>query len=374
MKRKGSEHINVHRELIDQCREGNRQAQFAIYKLYYRAMYNTCIRIVGNRGEAEDVMQESFLAAFNKLGSYSGKVSFGAWLKKIVVNKSLDHLRKQKMLFESIDDDHIHPIADQPAGEKEKEAEPDYNLERIRQAIESLPDGYRIVLSLYLLEGYDHDEIAEITGIAPSTARSQYARARKRLAELLKKKLKKMTELKKIIRSNRDAFDRHEPPAGHFERFRNKLAGSRTIHRSFTGSLMRVAALVVLVLGLTYMVHRLTRPAGMQNILAEEQAGMEYIEAERYYSSMIDNRFEQIENMKGFDQEQKQLLLEEIKEMDKVYQGLKKDLEMTRDDERVISAIIAHYQMKLEVMNRIMTKLEQLQDNKKDQENEKMES
>lgn len=186
MSNKRREHINVHQRLIDQCREGSTQAQFEIYKLYYRAMYNTCIRIVRNSGDAEDIMQEAFLSAFNKLDTYSGKVSFGAWLKKIVVNKSLDHLRKQKMLFETIEDK-VRQLPDQPA---EEEHALDYNIDKIRQAIESLPDGFRIVLSLYLLEGYDHDEIAEITGITASTSRSQYARARKKLAALLKKRKK----------------------------------------------------------------------------------------------------------------------------------------------------------------------------------------
>jgi RNA polymerase sigma-70 factor (ECF subfamily) len=179
---------NIHQDLIDRCRKGDREAQFRIYGLYYKAMYNTSLRIVKNPVEAEDVMQESFLSAFEKLGTYSGTVSFGAWLRKIVVNRSLDSIKKQKMFFESLDE--------RVAGEIEAEETvvmdtgedtgEHAGIEKIRDAIMQLPDGFRIVLSLHLLEGYDHEEIGQILGISSSTSRSQYARARQKLAGILK--------------------------------------------------------------------------------------------------------------------------------------------------------------------------------------------
>src|SRR5674476_409697 len=95
--------LNLHQDLIDGCRRGDQKAQFQIYKLYYKAMYNTSLRIVNDTMEAEDIMQESFLAAFEKIESYSGTVSFGAWLKKIVINRSLDALNKKKAVFEDIE-------------------------------------------------------------------------------------------------------------------------------------------------------------------------------------------------------------------------------------------------------------------------------
>ena len=94
---------NIHQELINECKAGNSKAQFEIYKLYYKAMYNTSHRIVNNVQDAEDIMQESFLSAFEKIDSYEGNVSFGSWLKKIAANKSLDHLRKNKFLYTSDD-------------------------------------------------------------------------------------------------------------------------------------------------------------------------------------------------------------------------------------------------------------------------------
>jgi RNA polymerase sigma-70 factor (ECF subfamily) len=170
---------NIHQDLIDGCREGDQKAQFQIYKLYYKAMYNTSLRIVNDRKEAEDIMQESFLSAFEKIDSYSGTVSFGAWLKKIVVNRSLDALGKRKAIFEDIES-YVGIIDDSPE-ETINDEENELKIEKIKMAINELPDGYRIILSLYILEGYDHDEISEILNISSSTSRSQLSRAKSRL-------------------------------------------------------------------------------------------------------------------------------------------------------------------------------------------------
>ncbi len=173
---------DIHEHLIEACKRGERKAQFEVYKLYAKAMYNVAFRILNNSFEAEDIIQESFLKAFQKLNSFSGDVSFGAWLKKIVINASLDTIRKKKLEFENIDDAHFVDIEDEVDEEKSSE----YELKKVGDAILLLSDGYRIVLSLYLLEGYDHDEIAEITGISASTSRSQLARAKKKLLEIIK--------------------------------------------------------------------------------------------------------------------------------------------------------------------------------------------
>ncbi len=172
-------YFNIHQDLIDRCRYGDRESQFGLYKLYYKSMYNTALRIVGNQTDAEDIMQESFLNAFRKIQSYEGKVSFGAWLKKIVINKSLDYLKKQKVRFEEIDE----RLPDEEA-EPELEAR-ETDMPRIREAIMHLPEGYRVVFSLYYLEGYDHDEIAAILKISSGSSRSQLLRAKKKLKSYL---------------------------------------------------------------------------------------------------------------------------------------------------------------------------------------------
>lgn len=183
MKNDQAEGQNIHRDIIEDCKKKDRQAQFRVYKLYYKNMYNLSLRIVNNTQEAEDIMQESFLSAFDNLGSYSGKSSFGAWLKRIVINKSLDALKKNKYDLINLDDN----LAE-PADTSEEDSELiKVEAEKINKGIKLLPDGYRIIMSLYLLEGYDHEEIADILSISSSTSRSQYARAKKKLVEILNK-------------------------------------------------------------------------------------------------------------------------------------------------------------------------------------------
>lgn len=144
-------------------------------------MYNAAYRIVNNEDEAQDVLQEAFISAFHNLDSYRGDSAFGAWLKRIVINKALTQVTKKKM--ERFPDDERWDV---------KEEEPvdifegfPFTVEKVRSAIEALPDGYRTVLSLYLLEGYDHGEIAEIMGITESTSKSQFNRSKKKLKEML---------------------------------------------------------------------------------------------------------------------------------------------------------------------------------------------
>lgn len=181
---------NIHQDLIDGCREGDQKAQFQVYKLYYKAMFNTSLRIVNDDMEAEDVMQEAFLSAFEKINTYSGSVSFGAWLKKIVVNRSLDALGKRKAVFEDLDSHaEIRDDSHEDAAYNEELAT---KVEEVKAAIERLPEGYRVILSLYLIEGYDHDEIAEMLHISSSTSRSQLSRAKQKLVSELKNRKKQV--------------------------------------------------------------------------------------------------------------------------------------------------------------------------------------
>ena len=179
--------FNIHEDLIDKCRRGSRQAQEEIYRLYYRAMYNTCLRILNDRVEAEDVMQDAFLSAFLKLNQYRGEMSFGSWLKRIVVNKAIDSLRAKKMRFEELDEKQEDVSALNFENDLIQEDTEQLVL-KVKEAVQKLPEGYRVVLSLFLFEGYDHEEIAFILGISESTSRSQLARAKKKLADYLMSK------------------------------------------------------------------------------------------------------------------------------------------------------------------------------------------
>ena len=172
---------NIHQDIIDKCREKDREAQFHLYKLYSKSMYNTCLHITGDTAEAEDIIQEAFLSAFNKLDSYNGKVSFGSWLKKIVINRSLDSIKKHKRLvFGEISEDYTE---DETTETTENEA--NISAQHLKYALNELQENYKIIFSLYYLEGYDHDEIAEILKISAGTSRVQLLRAKNKLKTII---------------------------------------------------------------------------------------------------------------------------------------------------------------------------------------------
>jgi RNA polymerase sigma-70 factor (ECF subfamily) len=173
-----------HEELITRCRMGDQHAFKSLYHLYAKAMYNVSYRITGTEEDAKDVLQESFVSAYKNLEYYRGEASFGSWLKRIVINRSINVIRTRRA--DLVPDDGLINAVEEPAPEAYRE---ELTVEKVRAAIMELPDGYRSVLSLYLLEGYDHQEIAEIMRITESTSKSQLNRAKTRLRELLTKKL-----------------------------------------------------------------------------------------------------------------------------------------------------------------------------------------
>jgi RNA polymerase sigma factor (sigma-70 family) len=177
--------LNIHHDLIDRCKHGDQHAHFQVYKLYSKAMYNVGYRITGNEEEAQDVLQEAFTSAFKNLDYYRGDAAFGAWLKRIVINKALTAVQKRK--FDRIPEDESWDIAEPVTDEDHNSG---LTVERVKAAIQQLPDGYRAVLSLYLLEGYDHQEIGEIMNISESTSKSQLNRAKNKLRELLSIRVK----------------------------------------------------------------------------------------------------------------------------------------------------------------------------------------
>lgn len=181
----GSAVANIHKELIDACRHNDSKAQLEIYKLYYKAMYNTSLRIVNDPMEAEDIMQESFLDAFRKIDSYRGESSFGSWLKRIVVNRSIDAVKRNKQVL-SIDESNVD-IPDTNEDEDSVEILT-LRVEEIRKTIHLLPESYRVVLSLFLIEGYDHDEIAQILEISNNLSRIRYFRAKQKLLEYISRR------------------------------------------------------------------------------------------------------------------------------------------------------------------------------------------
>jgi RNA polymerase sigma-70 factor (ECF subfamily) len=173
----------IHSDLVDRCKQGDALGFKALYHQYSKAMYNTALRIVNNTAEAEDVLQEAFMDAFRHIRDFENRSSFGAWLKQIVVNKSVTHLRRKKQDWIDIESAALPEIKEE---ELTDEAEIQFQVNQVLKGIQQLPNGYRTVLSLYLLEGYDHEEISEILGISHSTVRTQYIRAKERLLGILK--------------------------------------------------------------------------------------------------------------------------------------------------------------------------------------------
>ena len=180
-----SVYVDKHYNLVVECKQGSKKACYELYKLYSKAMLNIAFRIVGNIAEAEDVLQESFVDAFNKLKDFRQETTFGLWLKQIVVRKAINLLRKRKMDLVDLEGEQIENIADEETADDD---EVQYKAALIKEAMDELPDGYRVVLSLYLLEGYDHEEIGQVLNISENTSRTQFLRAKRKLVEILKRK------------------------------------------------------------------------------------------------------------------------------------------------------------------------------------------
>ena len=174
--------IELH-PLVEKCKQGDTRSYSELYRQYSRAMFSTCYRLLNNIADAEDILQESFTDAFRHLHNFEYKSSFGAWLKQIVVNKCVNHLRQKKMVLVDLEKSTISHLPDDDPEDEEKIF---LQVAAIKRAVQELPTGYRTVLCLYLLEGYDHDEIADILGVASSTTRTQYKRAKEKLLQILK--------------------------------------------------------------------------------------------------------------------------------------------------------------------------------------------
>ncbi len=177
--------INYTDELVVRCRKGEQRAQMEIYSKYYKAMYNTALRIVNDTAEAEDVMQEAFIKAFLKLHTFEGKSTFGAWLKKIVVNLSINSFNK-KSKFEKVSyNDQFKNELTEDEGIDLGENNANSQVQQILKAMKELKENYRIILSLHLIEGYDHDEICDVLEITPANCRTTISRAKESLRNKL---------------------------------------------------------------------------------------------------------------------------------------------------------------------------------------------
>ena len=179
-------HKNEHTDaLLQLCLEGKQTAQLEIYNRYYKAMYNTALRIVKHTAEAEDVMQESFLNAFMKLHTFKGEVTFGAWLKRIVVNNSIYHYRKQQRMQTSDIEDVLYKVEDNDGVVLDQSGYTELKAQKVMETMKSLKDNYRVSLTLHLIEGYDYEEISDIMNISYANCRTTISRAKESLRKRL---------------------------------------------------------------------------------------------------------------------------------------------------------------------------------------------
>ena len=175
---------HIHQPLVERAAKGDSRAQTDLYQLYSRAMYNTAYRMIENPTLAEDVMQEAFIQAFQALGKFNFDSTFGYWLKKIVINRSLNELRKEKTIHEK-EGEYREEMENEYVKEENDSWADAYSMKDIKNAVEALAPNHKMVFQLYMIEGYDHEEIAEIMEISASTSRSQLSRAKKNVKEIM---------------------------------------------------------------------------------------------------------------------------------------------------------------------------------------------
>ncbi|MGB3145182.1 MAG: RNA polymerase sigma factor [Maribacter sp.] len=175
------EHIEV---LLQLCMAGKQSAQLEVYNRYYKAMYNTAVRIVKDSAQAEDVMQESFLSAFTKLDTFNGEVTFGSWLKRIVINNSIYQYRKQQKKNEVALDEVMYKVEDND-GIASNHVFTEQKAQKVMETMNGLKDNYRVALTLHLIEGFDYEEMSEILNMSYANCRTTVSRAKESLRQKL---------------------------------------------------------------------------------------------------------------------------------------------------------------------------------------------
>jgi len=170
-------------KLIELCKKGDRAAQEKLFKVYSPVMLGICLRYAKNRHEAEDVMQEGFIKVFTSISGFRGEGSFEGWIKRIMVNTSLNHYYKAK---KTISDKNFDDIRETEIRNEDDEL-PKMRFSQIEmlEAIQQLPDGYKQVFNMYVFEKYKHREIADLLGISVNTSKSQLSKARNHLKNTL---------------------------------------------------------------------------------------------------------------------------------------------------------------------------------------------
>lgn len=172
--------LNIDHTFLERLKQKEVLACKQLYMQYADAMYNVCRRILQNQTEAEDALQDGFIKIFEHIHQFRNESSIGSWIKQIITNTCLNILKKKKIIWQELDE----------KSDRESESESDgdainFTIDEIKNAIEKLPNGYRVVFNLFMFENYSHLEIAKMLEITESTSKSQLFKAKKKLKEIL---------------------------------------------------------------------------------------------------------------------------------------------------------------------------------------------
>lgn len=170
-------------DVVEKCKANNRKAQIKLYRQYCDGMFSVAMRYVKNGDDAEDIVQEAFIKAFQKIEQFGGDVTFGAWLKRIVINQSIDFLKIRRQALVKLDERYMHIVEDE-----DWTVEDGITMVDIKEAMECLPEKYKYVVIMYLVEGFDHSEISQILQLKETTCRTRLLRGKGYLKKLLKEK------------------------------------------------------------------------------------------------------------------------------------------------------------------------------------------
>ncbi|MFL9485045.1 RNA polymerase sigma factor [Chitinophagaceae bacterium LWZ2-11] len=168
--------------MIDKCKRGESSGFTGLYNLHAKEVYNSIYRIINHTAEAEDILQESFLAAFQAIGGFENTGGFRAWVKRVAINKSIDRLRKKKIKFVELEPTRVSAPEEDPIDEETFA----FEVEKVRKAIDELPEGDKLIVQLYLFENIPQMEIAQMLGITNNAVRTQYHRAKQKVLRNLK--------------------------------------------------------------------------------------------------------------------------------------------------------------------------------------------
>ncbi len=171
----------LYNELIERCKSNNREAQYKLYGLLSGKMFAVCLRYAKNTEAAEDLLQEGFVKVFTNIEKFRGEGSFEGWVRRIMVNTAVEHYRKSTKMYPIVSVDDLNKdISWEDSGDE-------LELEDLMKMINKLSPGYKTIFNLYVVEGYSHKEIGEMLEINEGTSKSQLARARYLLMEMVKK-------------------------------------------------------------------------------------------------------------------------------------------------------------------------------------------